>query len=51
MSMFANVEGLACPVCLHVAAARAPMQDYAGWTYADFLTRLQDEIWACDAVL
>lgn len=30
MPMFANVEGLACSVCLHSAAARAFTQDYGG---------------------
>lgn len=45
-----NVEGLACSVCLHSEVADVLLQDYGGWTYAHFLTRLQDEIWACDAV-
>lgn len=39
-----------CSVCSHSEVADVLMQDYGGWTYADFLTRLQDEIWACDAV-
>lgn len=34
--MFAKLEGLVFPLCLHSELAYVLMQDYREWTYADF---------------